>query len=236
MTGSGKNGLLSSPMDKRKFLLGAGMAGAAAVAWARMPVSTIARLPEGSLEELVPDQIGKWRFATKSGVVLPPSDALSDRLYDNLITRVYTDPAGEPLMMLIAYNNRQDGVLQIHRPEICYPAGGFTLSPTQSVDFTLADRRVIPARTFLARSRERRETVMYFTRVGTDFPGRWSEQRLSVIRANLAGVIPDGMLFRVSKFGRSMPESLASLEQFTNAFTAVSPPRLNSILFGSSLA
>src|SRR3546814_5133423 len=34
-----------------------------------------------------------WRFQQSSGLVLPPEDALSDRLYDNLVTKVYTHEA-----------------------------------------------------------------------------------------------------------------------------------------------
>lgn len=222
-------------LDRRKFLIGGALTGAAGVAWARMPVSRIARIDSKQFESLVPKQIGQWQFVTRSGVVLPPQDAFSDRLYDNLASRGYTDPAGNMLMLLIAYNNRQDGVLQIHRPEICYPAGGFDLSPTTETTIRLNNGEAIPAQTFLATGRDRYETVLYWTRVGKEFPRRWSEQRGTVISANLAGEVPDGLLFRISTLGKPTAETLPDLERFANDFIIASPPQLSALLAGPKI-
>jgi EpsI family protein len=219
-------------LSRRKVLVGLGMAAASATAFARAPAPNRPKLPKEQFEELIPDDVGPWSFATTSGVVLPPPDALSDRLYDNLVTRIYTDPAGRVVMFLAAYNNRQDGVLQIHRPEICYPAGGFTLSPTMPTDIRLTNGQILPSNSFLASSRDREETVLYWTRVGSEFPQRWAEQRRAVISANLRGVIPDGLLFRVSTFGGDMPRELALLEDFTKQFVEASPERLRSLMLG----
>lgn len=223
-------------LTRRKVLLGLGMAAASGTAIARMPEPNRPRIPKERFESLIPDTVGSWRFASESGVVLPPPDALSERLYDNLVTRVYTSGEGRPVMLLAAYNNRQDGVLQIHRPEICYPAGGYTLSPTEDIDVPYGGGRSLPARAFLASGRDRDETVMYWTRVGMDFPRRWSEQRVSVIRSNLRGVIPDGLLIRVSSLGSDMEAELAMLRRFVAGFVAAAPAALHPILFGSDTA
>lgn len=225
---------LTNPMlNRRKLLVGLGMMAASATAFARTPMPNNPKLPKEKFEKLIPDTVGQWKFATTSGVVLPPPDALSDRLYDNLVTRIYTDPAGNPVMFLAAYNNRQDGVLQIHRPEICYPAGGFTLSPTRPTELDLAGGQRLPANAFLATARDREETVLYWTRVGSEFPQQWSQQRLAVIAANLRGVIPDGLLFRVSTFGGDMARELETLEEFTRQFIAASPSALKSLMLGA---
>lgn len=224
--------LSDTKLSRRKMLVGMGMMAASATAFARAPVPDSPKVPKERFEALMPDTVGQWKFATTSGVVLPPPDALSDRLYDNLVTRIYTDPADRPVMFLAAYNNRQDGVLQIHRPEICYPAGGFNLSPTRPTDLQLAAGQSLPANAFLATSRDREETVLYWTRVGTEFPQQWAQQRLAVIEANLRGVIPDGLLFRVSTFGGDMDSELDLLEDFTRQFIQVSPPQLRSLMLG----
>ena len=39
---------------------------------------------------------------------------------------------------------------------------------------------------------------MYWTRIGTESPTSWIDQRAAVIRANLKQVIPDGILVRIS--------------------------------------
>ncbi|QYU68908.1 EpsI family protein [Leptolyngbya sp. 15MV] len=220
-------------LDRRKVLIGLAMAAASATAFARAPEPNRPRIKKTDFEALMPDTVGPWQFATSSGVILPPPDALSDRLYDNLVTRVYTDASRRPIMFLIAYNNRQDGMLQIHRPEICYPAGGFRLSPTRPADVQLASGQVLPTNAFVATARDREEAVMYFTRVGSDFPQRWSEQRLAVIGANLRGVIPDGLLLRVSTFGRDTASDLAVLEDFITQFVEASPDRLRAIILGT---
>lgn len=216
-------------LDRRKVIIGLGMMAASATAFARVPVPNRPKLPKKEFEDLIPDSVGQWQFATVSGVVLPPPDALSERLYDNLVTRIYTNPAGEAVMFLAAYNNRQDGVLQIHRPEVCYPAGGFTLSQTEQTRIPLGPSLTLPAHAFVAKARDREETVLYWTRVGSQFPQQWSEQRLAVIAANLRGIIPDGLLFRVSTFGNSGAE-LGMLKDFTRSFIAASPAKLRSVM------
>ena len=223
-------------LSRRKMLLALGMVAASGTAFARMPAPNRPQIDKDKFEGLIPDAIGPWRFATESGVVLPPPDALSDRLYDNLVTRVYTDGSGRAVMFLIAYNNRQDGVLQIHRPEICYPAGGYTLTPTRDTDVRLGGGNILPAKSFVASGRDRDETVLYWTRLGSEFPRRWSDQRLAVIRANLAGIIPDGLLVRVSSLGSEMTTELAMLKGFIAQFVEAAPAGLRPILLGSTLA
>lgn len=217
------------------MLLGLGMMTVAGIAQARLPVPNRPPLAKEKLAALVPDRVGEWRFAAESGLVLPPEDALSDRIYDNLLTRIYTNPAGQAVMLLVAYNNRQDGVLQIHRPEICYPAGGYVLSPTRDTELVLPNGQTLPCQAFSARGQTRDEVVLYWTRVGSIFPRRWSQQRLAVARANLQGVIPDGMLARVSTFGARLADEIPVLERFVAGLYRRSPAQLSKLLFDSSV-
>lgn len=223
----------SSAISRRNFIIGGVLLGASGVAYARQPEIASPPVNKKLFESLVPRQFGQWRSIGASEVVLPPPDALSDRLYDNLVTRAYAAPGKEPVMLLLAYNNIQDGVLQVHRPETCYPVGGFNLTETQRVTFT-GDDKEIPANFFTAAGPDRVEQVAYFTRLGSAYPRSWVEQRMAVIRANLAGDIPDGMMMRVSVLSRNAPASLAELEDFTNSFIAASPPRLRRLLVAQS--
>ena len=217
---------------RRGFLLGSAMLAASGIAMARMPSPNRPSIPAKMFDAMVPQTVGDWQFQTASGLVLPPRDALSDRLYDNLVTRSYINSLGETVMLLIAYSNRQNGVLQIHRPEICYPAGGYQLSPTRPVSIVIGPKRTIAGNAFLARGTERDEQVMYWTRVGTQFPRSWFEQRLAVARANLDQIIPDGLLARVSMIGGEQSVSMIALENFLTALNAAASPRLRSLLFG----
>ena len=58
-----------------------------------------------------PERIGAWAFETTSGLVVPPADALADRLYDEVMTRVYVGENLPSVMFLIAYSSSQTGLL-----------------------------------------------------------------------------------------------------------------------------
>ena len=218
-------------INRRNMLIGGVLAAASGVAYARQPEIYAKQVKSDLFESWVPGDVDGWKVTSESGVVLPPPDSLSDRLYDNLATRVYTKPGEQPVMLLIAYNNSQDGVLQVHRPEVCYPVGGFALSPTQEVSLQ-AGGRTIPSNFFTAKGPDRTEQVAYFTRLGSAFPRSWFEQRVAVARANLQGRIPDGVLMRVSVLSQDREASLAKLERFAAAFVDASPPQLQQRLIG----
>ena len=221
-------------IGRRHFVIGGVFATASAVAYARQPIAKPARMPPGTLESWMPDRVGPWTFAASSGIVLPPQDALSDRLYDNLVTRVYTAADDSQIMLVIAYSNVQDGLLQIHRPEFCYTAGGFALTPTRPV--TLRDAQGIKygANTFVASGPQRIEQVLYWTRIGKAFPQSWVQQRMAVVEANLQRQVPDGLLARISLVSPASQTTIAPLTTFAAALDRAAPTPLRSILFGAS--
>lgn len=207
-------GKYDTRVDRRHFVLGGLLLAGGGLAMARQPKVVSPHVGKDDLEKLVPKQVGEWSFESASGLVLPPSDALSDRLYDGLVTRTYTAPGQPPVMLLVAYSNLQDGMLQVHRPEVCYPAGGYSLSETRSVDIADGAGGTLPANVFSAAGPSRVEQVLYWTRVGAVFPASWTDQRLAVMRANLAGVIPDGVLVRISSLEPALDQALPALSGF----------------------
>jgi EpsI family protein len=218
-------------LSRRHMLIGGAFALASGVAIARQPRSYNNPVDAKLFDGWVPPRFGQWSAVSSSGVVLPPPDALRDRLYDNLVTRVYQAPGASYVMLLLAYNNVQDGVLQVHRPEVCYPAGGYQLSETRRIDLS-AMGRTIPANIFTATGPRETEQVAYFTRLGDSFPRTWAEQRLSVVRANLDGKIPDGMMLRVSLYGTDQPAALRTLGGFADDFLRACPQPLRKLLLG----
>lgn len=215
----------------RRAVMGGVLALASGVAYARQPKASMPIMKKAAFEKLMPGPFGNWQLLGDDGIVLPPPDTLRDRLYDNLVTRTYQAPGLPLVMMLIAYNNEQDGVLQVHRPEVCYPVGGFQLSQTQRIDVPLANGSV-PANIFTAEAPGRLEQVVYFTRLGTEFPRSWAEQRIAVVKANLAGDIPDGVMMRVSVIGINQERARPILAEFTRDFISAAPIRLQRLLVG----
>lgn len=216
-------------VTRRHALIGGAMACASGLAYARMPRDGRPVIAAKTFEGWVPKQVGGWREVTASGVILPPPDTTRDRLYDNLVTRTFAGPELPTIMFLLAYNNAQAGVVQVHRPEVCYPAGGFKLTPTQAIDLPVGEKTV-PANVFTAASPRRVEEVLYFTRLGSAFPRSWVDQRLAVVDANLRGQIPDGMMLRVSVIGPPRPVAVAAMTDFIDQFFQVASPQLRRLL------
>lgn len=219
-------------LDRRKVVLGLGLAAASGIAQARLPVPVVPRIKEERFTALMPNRVGGFNFDSESGLVLPPQDALSDRLYDSLVTRTYTNATGETVMLLVAYNNKQDGVLQIHRPEICYPAGGYTLTSVDPIDVPLTQTNALPGQIFGANSEARNEIVLYWTRVGDSYPRRWLDQRWAVAEANLRGIVPDGVLARVSMVSNDFARTTPMLTAFIRDLHRASGPQMRGLLFG----
>lgn len=220
-------------IGRRELVLGGAMALTSGLAFTRIPKPYVAPLKQSDLEAAVPGSIDGWRTADSGSVVLPPPDTLRDRLYDNLLTRVYLDRDDRALMLVMAYKNVQDGIVQVHRPEICYPAAGFVLESERRQTLAMGGQS-IPTKAFAARRPDRVEQVLYFTRLGRQFPLTWRDQRWAVLDANLAGEIPDGLLIRVSTLQTDQSAAITLLSGFLTALFAQGGHVLRTILTGPS--
>lgn len=222
--------------SRRDLLFGGVMLGAAGVVYARTPRRAEMSIGPGELEKIIPLTIGPWRYETSSGLVLPPPDQLADKLYSQQLTRVYVSENNIPIMLLMAYGDSQSGMLQVHRPEVCYPAGGYTLTRTRLIDLPLDDGRMIPAKRFSATSQARTEQLLYWTRIGDVLPVSWTAQRLAVMNANLHGIIPDGILVRVSAISSTPQGTDEALELFAREMVRAAGPRGERMLVGTGVA
>lgn len=219
-----------SRLSRRQMLIGGGLLAAAATSLVLKPRRTQNLLGTGKLEDLVPKQFGPWQFNTASGLVLPPADQLRDKLYSQLLTRVYARDGQPPVMLLIAYSGSQDGTLQVHRPEVCYPASGYRLTRMAPHLTPLAPGVSVPSREIVAETDTRREQMIYWTRLGSHFPTHWSEQRTAVMAENFAGIIPDGVLVRLSSVGNGSITPV--LDQFARDLYAAVGAQMRRVLLG----
>jgi EpsI family protein len=199
--------------DRRKFLLGLLFCSAAAVAAARRPTERLDYLGREKLDELVPKTIGQWNFVAASGLVVPPEDPLSKSLYSQVLTRVYSDGRNAPIMLLLAQNGSQTGFLQVHRPEICYTAGGYQISALARHPIQLGSS-VLIANSIDASAGGPAEHVVYWTRIGNMIPTSWQAQKMAVAEQNLKGIIPDAILVRVSCVSEDGDAARAQIDNF----------------------
>lgn len=221
-----------STLDRRRFLIGGLFAAGAGAAYARKPSTSIDYLGDRNLETLIPKKVGSWEFLTNSGLVVPTEDTLSDALYSQLLTRVYTRGDEPPIMLLIAQSAGQTGLLQLHRPEYCYPAGGFALSPIVPLSLPAGNGSTI-VNSLTASQPGRTEHIIYWTRVGNNMPLSWADQRLAVAMDNLKGLVPDAVLTRISTIDVSRETAMERLATFAEQMLAALGPNRKVLIAGS---
>ncbi len=232
----GRNAERAEPLrpTRRQAIVGGAFLASAVAGFALKPRRIEKLLGNAKLEDLVPQAFGRWRFESASGLVLPPQDQLRDKIYSQLVTRTYSRDDGASVMLLIAYSGAQDGTLQVHRPEVCYPASGYRLALNQPHAIPVANGVLVPARYIVAESDVRREQLVYWTRQGEHFPTKWSEQKVAVILENFAGIIPDGVLVRMSS---TAPGDMRALfDGFTHDLYRAVNLRMRQVLVGRNLS
>ena len=208
--------------DRRKFLLGLLFCSAAGVAAWRQPSVKLDYLGSEKLEDLVPKTIGPWKFVAASGLVIPPEDQMEKAIYSQLLTRVYSDGQNPPIMLLLAQSGGQTGFLQIHRPEFCYTAGGYRMSPVAPHPIRVGSE-LVPATSMDATMNDSTEHVIYWTRIGDRMPVSWKGQKWAVAEQNLRGVIPDAILVRISTVSDDAKAAQTRIDNFVRSLIGSIP-------------
>jgi len=179
-----------------------------------------------ALEAIVPKKFGDWREERQpvTQVVNPQTKELLDRIYKETLSRTYMNSDGYRIMLSLAYGDDQRGGLQAHKPEVCYPAQGFTVLTNSEVDIA-TPFGYIAARRLSTSFGKRKEPVTYwFTVGGTTVRGKL-QQRLAEIQMGLTGQVPDGLLFRVSSLDDSSHNAFEVQDAFISDLMKVLAPR-----------
>ncbi|MET0376974.1 MAG: exosortase-associated protein EpsI, V-type [Rhizorhabdus sp.] len=226
--------ILDTLLTRRTMIAGGLLGAAAVIANSRRPDIPFRMLERGKLDSLFPKKVGDWEYKTDSGLVLPPEDELRDRLYSRVLTRYYAAPNQMPIMFLVAYSSEQDGMLQVHRPEICYPAAGYEVMEQRFIPLDVGGGLTIPGHYLNARSISRQEQLIYWTRIGNDFPTRWWAQHWAVAKENLKGRVPDGVLVRISTAAPDDKSAMTALTRFIPKMLEQLSPTARRVLFGEA--
>ena len=224
--------------SRREFLIGGACALTAGAAYAATPRERMSLLGKAKLEDLIPRSFGAWAELPSDSVVVPQSDdSLAARLYAQTVSRVFVNQSdGTGVMALFAYGDTQSDQLQLHRPEVCYPAFGFAVIESKAVDIGLAKGAVIPARQLTAQSALRTEHVAYWTRIGEYLPQSGEDQRVAKLRTAFQGIIPDGILVRVSNLEATPNAGFAVNQRFVAQLIEAMPRQGLSALVGTRVA
>lgn len=211
-------------LQQRRAVLATLLMGcSAAAAWKLTPTTRMAaQHGDVQLEQMLPKQFGDWRLDEHAvgGVVNPQQEAMLKQIYSQTLSRTYVDSEGRRIMLSIAYGQDQRDAMQLHYPEVCYPAQGFQLK-AKSVDKLTLPFGDIPVRRLeTVLGNQRYEPITYWTVVGDRATLGGVDKKLIEMSYGLSGVIVDGLLFRVSSIDRDTPRAYALQDQFLGALLA----------------
>jgi len=192
--------------------------------------------PKVDLEALFPKEINGWRIDDTMPVVMPAPDvqALLNRIYNSTLTRTYINADGERVMLSVAYGGDQSDGNEAHRPEVCYPAQGFQLRSNSYGSLALKNGASLPVHRLETQLTGRFEPVTYWIVVGDQIALTGFQQRLAQLKYGVQGLIPDGMLVRVSSINRDTEQAFALQNRFVNDLLTAAPPAARLRIAGAA--
>lgn len=222
---------------KNLVLLGLMLASAAMASVMRPTRSLAEQRPPIQLESMVPSRFSEWREEPGVAVQIvdPEQQATIDRIYSKTLVRNYVNPDGYRIMLLIAYGKDQSDALQLHKPEVCYPAQGFKLLEQHREVLDLPDRSINATR-LVTNLGQRFEPVTYWTVVGDHVTTSGINKKLTEMRYGFSGTMPDGMLVRISSIDRDSANAHRIQTAFVSALVGAIAPDNRPRFSGSSPA
>lgn len=216
----------------RTVLIGLCMLAAAGMAYAMKPTRHAAA-DKFDLEAVIPRQFGAWTEEQQQQIRLvdPRQQETIDRLYSQVLMRSYVNGEGTRVMLAIAYGGDQSDDLQVHRPEVCYPAQGALLLTTTNASLP-TQWGEIPIRKLTTQLGPRHEPVTYWVMVGDRAIIGSLQGKLAQLSYGFRGQIPDGMLVRASTIDNDDERAFAQQAQFLRDMLAAVPPDSRKRLSG----
>lgn len=188
--------------------------------------------PKVDLEALFPKAFGQWVTDTRGPVQLvsPDQQALLNKLYNQTLSRTYVNSKGDRVMLSVAYGGDQSDGTRAHRPEVCYPSQGFEL--LGSTTGTLrTGAGSIPVRRLVARMGARTEPITYWMVIGDKVTITGTEAKLAQLAYSVRGVVPDGLLVRVSTIDPNVEAAYKVQQDFVQQMSgAIAPASLPQVV------
>ena len=197
------------------------------------PVNSLAtkrQVPD--LNAGIPEKLGDWTMENQAllQLISPGLQASVDRIYSQTVNRIYVNGKGERIMLAVAYGADQSGgELQVHRPEYCYKAQGFSLADAADGRISTASGEM-PVRRLVARLGSRVEPITYWMTVGNETVLPGIRRKLAQLRYGLRGQIADGMLIRISSLGGDADKAFRLHEAFVADLENALPENLGFVL------
>ena len=223
---------------RKALLLGAGMGAAALLAALGKPAALDeTTTPRIDLDTLVPREFGDWRVDAASEAFVRPAkqQGVASRIYEQVLERTFVASRGDRIMLSAAFGRAQSAGLQMHRPEACYPGGGFKVEGVEAVQLLLAGQTV-PATRLHAHMPGRSEPITYWTLLGDVVVTDAAAFRLRQLSFSLRRQLLDGLLVRVSSIDAQPARAYALQSQFADELVRAMRPAERVKLIGNASA
>lgn len=201
------------------------------------PTTRMAEMGEAiDLQTLVPKRIGDWVMDEREGikVVNPQANVAVSEIYQQVLSRHYVNTKnGNVVMLSIAYGADQSYGHDLHVPDVCYPAGGFQIVQRTDSNLQFGDNLSLPTRRLIAQRAQRREPLTYWVVVGERAVTGAVAAKLAALSYGMQGVVPDGMIIRVSTVGLPDKQAFAEQDAFAAEMLRNLPSRWKSKITGA---
>lgn len=222
----------------RALFAGLLLVGAAGLAHVTRPTVHLAdQHAKVDVGTVFPKSFGGWRLDTNVpvSIVSPDVEAMLKSLYAQTLNRTYIGPNGERIMLSVAYGGDQSDATRAHRPDVCYPAQGFDILSSANSSIDLVGQQ-LPVRHMFAKLGQRFEPVTFWFIIGERIAVSGQQQKLAQLSYGLRGLIPDGMLVRVSSIDPHADEGYRVQARFIADMWAAMPPLARQQVFGRDQA
>jgi EpsI family protein len=190
--------------------------------------------PALEFEKIIPVAFGGWKEKEEQNahIVNPEIEASLKKVYAQTLSRSYINSKGDYVMVSIAYGKDQRDAVQLHYPEVCYPAQGFQIISKKN-DILQTARFSIPLRLLETQfGQERHELVTYWVVIGETAIRGGTEKKLAEMRYAMSGEIPDGHIFRISTIDTDSERAYAIHRQFASDLMTAVEPKWRTRVFG----
>ncbi|WP_050415601.1 exosortase-associated protein EpsI, B-type [Azoarcus sp. CIB] len=207
---------------------------AAGGAYGLRPTQKIAdTTPSVDPEVMIPTAFGDWREELRSTpqIVDPQQQQTIDKIYSKTLSRTYVNSEGYRIMLSVAYGSNQSDSMQVHKPEVCYPAQGFSLHAKQTAVLRTSSGDV-PVTRLETSLGARREPVTYWVTVGDRVISSRMHKKFVEMSYGFGGEIPDGMLLRLSSIDAGTAHAYDVQVQFAEDLLSAVRPEHRTQLFG----
>ena len=219
----------------KNFILLILMLAASGLALALRPTEKMAAQSQAiDLEAIIPAKFGEWRQDNTPSIQMvdPQQQELIDKIYTQTLNRTYSNFSGYRIMLAIAYGDNQRDSMQMHYPEVCYPAQGFALQAKEKGTLPTSNGP-IPVTRILTNLGARNEPVTYWTTIGDRVFQGGIQKKLAEMSYGLSGKIPDGMLIRISSIDPGAANAYEVQAQFAEQMLQALKPEYQKKLSGN---